>query len=94
MTNLNKLYRLYNICTPDEQKALKDLLLNHLPKEYTNKVIEMLSHKGITVDSQTIRNVKAGISKNIFVFSTIIEIAHEYKRLSIHLKKNLLQGDK
>lgn len=89
MTNLNKLCALYDIDTPKEQKALKDLLTNHLPKEYTGKVIDKLNTNNIVVDSQTVRNTKAGISKNILVFNAIIEIAKEYKTMSERLKKNL-----
>ena len=89
MTNLNKLYTLYDIHSSKEKETLKDLLLNHLPKEYTSKVIKKLDAKGITVDSQTVRNSKAGISKNILVFNVIIEIAREYKEMSNCLKNNL-----
>tara|TARA_R110002049_G_scaffold143633_1_gene305819 strand:+ start:15731 stop:16057 length:327 start_codon:yes stop_codon:yes gene_type:complete len=94
MTNLNKLYTLYNIHVPKEQKTLKDLLLNHLPKEYTSKVIEKLASKNIIVDSQMVRNTKGGIIKNIVVFNAIIEISKEYKAISNCLKKNLKSIDK
>lgn len=89
MTNLNKLYTLYNVHTHNEQETLKDLLLNHLPKEYTSKVISKLETEEIIVDSQTVRNIKSGISKNILVFNAIIEIAKEYKTISNRLKTNL-----
>ncbi|AUP80258.1 hypothetical protein [Flavivirga eckloniae] len=89
MTNLNKLYALYDISNSKEQEALKDLLANHLPKEYTQKVINKLKKSGLKIDSQTVRNTKAGISKNILVFNAIIEIAKEYKTLSDRLKRNL-----
>lgn len=89
MTNLNKLYTLYNVYTHNEQETLKDLLLNHLPKEYTGKVISKLETEDIIVDSQTVRNTKSGISKNILVFNAIIEIAKEYKTISNRLKTNL-----
>lgn len=89
MTNLNKLYALYDIRTRTEQEALEDLLTIHLPKEYTSKVIDKLNANGIIVDSQTVRNTKAGISKNILVFNAIIEIAREYKTMSNRLKKIL-----
>jgi hypothetical protein len=94
MTNLNKLYTLYDINGPKAQESLKDLLLNHLPKEYTSKVINKLNLENITVDSQTVRNTKAGIIKNILVFNAIIEIASEHKSLSNHLKNNLLKNKK
>ncbi len=89
MTNLNKLYVLYDVHSQIEKETLKDLLTNHLPKEYTAKVISKLKHQNITMDSQTIRNIKSGISKNIIVFNAIIEIANEYKVISNRLKKNL-----
>lgn len=89
MTNLNKLYTLYDVHSPKEQQTLEDLLANHLPKEYTAKVILKLANEDILVDSQTVRNIKSGINKNILVFSAIIEIATEYKAISIRLKKNL-----
>ncbi|WP_303318215.1 hypothetical protein Q4Q34_11095 [Flavivirga abyssicola] len=89
MTNLNKLYALYNIDIHKEQETLKDLLVNHLPKEYTSKVMDKLNTNEIIVDSQTVRNTKAGISKNILVFNAIIEVAKEYKAMSNRLKKNL-----
>tara|TARA_R110000868_G_scaffold56488_13_gene174876 strand:+ start:9241 stop:9519 length:279 start_codon:yes stop_codon:yes gene_type:complete len=89
MTNLNKLYTLYDVHSHKEQETLKDLLSNHLPKEYTNKVIARLASEGIKVDSQTVRNTKSGISKNILVFNAIIEMAKEYKSVSNRLKKNL-----
>ncbi len=89
MTNLNKLYTLYDIHGHKEQKALKDLLTNHLPKEYTSKVIDKLRANKVSVDSQTVRNTKAGISKNILVFNAILEIAKEYKTMSDRLKKIL-----
>ena len=89
MTNLNKLYTFYDITTQKEQEVLKDLLINHLPKEYTTKVINKLSTHNISIDSQTIRNTKSGISKNLLVFNAIIEIAKEYKEMSNRLKKNL-----
>ncbi|TYA74841.1 hypothetical protein [Seonamhaeicola marinus] len=91
MTNLNKLYALYDISRSSAQEALKDLLINHLPKEYTNKVIKKLEQEGVIVDSQTIRNTKAGLIKNILIFNSIIEIAKEHKTLSNRLKKNLLK---
>ena len=94
MTNLNKLYTLYNIHGAKAQEALKDLLTNHLPKEYTTKVIKKLSNEDVTVDSQTVRNTKAGITKNILIFNAIIEIAKEYQALSNQLKKNLLKNKK
>ena len=50
------------------------------------------AQKGLKIDSQTVRNIKAGISKNILVFTTIIEIAHEYKQLSDQLKNSLKKG--
>ena len=90
MTNLNKLYTYYDIHSSKEQETLKDLLINHLPKEYTNTVIANLASKGIKVDSQTVRNAKSGINKNIVVFNAIIEMAKEYKYLSEQLKENLL----
>lgn len=89
MTNLNKLCTLYNVHSTKEQETLKDLLTNHLPKEYTNKIIAKLALEGIEVDSQTIRNTKSGISKNVLVFNAIIEMAKEYKSVSNRLKKNL-----
>ncbi|MDD7886349.1 hypothetical protein [Flavivirga sp. 57AJ16] len=89
MTNLNKLYALYDIRILKEQKALEDLLIKHLPKEYTSKVIDKLSANKVIVDSQTVRNTKAGISKNILVFNAIIEVAKEYKVMANRLKKNL-----
>lgn len=89
MTNLNKLYTLYDINEEKEQEVLKELLINHLPKEYTSKVINKLSEDNITIDSQTIRNTKSGISKNIVVFNAIIEVAKIYKTISEKLKSNL-----
>ncbi|GAA3616838.1 hypothetical protein Q4Q39_00785 [Flavivirga amylovorans] len=89
MTNLNKLYALYNIEMHKDQETLKDLLENHLPKEYTSKVIQKLKTNEIIVDSQMVRNTKAGISKNILVFNAIIEVAKEYKIMANRLKKNL-----
>ncbi|WP_034041545.1 hypothetical protein [Wocania ichthyoenteri] len=89
MTNLNKLYTLYDVHSQIEQETLKDLLTNHLPKEYTAKVIHKLSNEGIIVDSQMVRNIKSGISKNILVFNAIIEIANKYKVVSNRLKQNL-----
>lgn len=90
MTNLNKLYSLYYINGTQAQKALKDLLVNHLPKEYTEKVIKKLKEDNIITDSQTVRNTKAGIIKNILVFNAIIEVAKEHQTLSNKLKNNLL----
>ncbi len=89
MTNLNKLYIYYDVHSPKEQETLKDLLTNHLPKEYTAKVILKLANEDIKVDSQTVRNVKSGISKNILIFNAIVEIASKYKAISNRLKKNL-----
>lgn len=89
MTNLNKLYTLYDVHSQIEQETLKDLLTNHLPKEYTAKVIRKLANENIIVDSQMVRNIKSGISKNILVFNAIVEIAKEYKTISNLLKKNL-----
>ena len=91
MTNLNKLCTLYDVHSPEEQEALKDLLTNHLPREYTSKVISKLADDNIVTDSQTIRNIKSGINKNILIFNAIIEIASEYKALSNRLKDNLSQ---
>ena len=93
MTNLNKLYALYDIHIRKEQETLKDLLINHLPKEYTSKVIYKLSSNKVIVDSQTVRNTKAGISKNILVFNAILEIAREYKTMS-NLMKKILKSNK
>ncbi|MEC3906847.1 hypothetical protein VOI54_07440 [Tamlana sp. 2201CG12-4] len=89
MTNLNKLYTFYDISTPKEKEALRDLLVNHLPKEYTGKVIDKLRANNIEVDSQTVRNIKSGICKNILVFNAIIEVANEFKTISNNLKANL-----
>ncbi|GAA3648315.1 hypothetical protein [Flavivirga jejuensis] len=89
MTNLNKLCALYDIQTRTEQEALENLLTIHLPKEYTAKVIDKLKENGISSDSQTVRNTKAGISKNILVFNAIVEIAREHKTMSNRLKKIL-----
>jgi hypothetical protein len=89
MTNLNKLYTLYDVSKQKEQEVLKDLLVNHLPKEYTSIVIAKLVNDNIKVDSQTVRNTKSGISKNIIVFNAIIEVAKMYKTISNRLKNNL-----
>ncbi|MEP1487602.1 MAG: hypothetical protein ABJL44_10180 [Algibacter sp.] len=89
MTNLNKLYTLYDVRKQKEQEVLKDLLVNHLPKEYTSRVISKLLNDDIKVDSQTVRNTKSGISKNIIVFNAIIEVAKMYKTISNRLKNNL-----
>ncbi len=89
MTNLNKLYTLYNVESIKEKEVLKDLLVNHLPKEYTAKVILRLAKDKIKTDSQTVRNTKSGISKNILIFNAIIEVAKEHKYISNRLKKNL-----
>lgn len=89
MTNLNKLCILYDVDPQKEREVLKDLLINHLPKEYTAKVIHKLALVNIDTDSQTIRNVKSGITKNILVFNAIVEVAKEYKGISHRLKKNL-----
>lgn len=89
MTNLNKLYTLYDVHSQIEQETLKDLLTNHLPKEYTAKVIRKLASENIIVDSQMVRNIKSGISKNILVFNAIVEIANKYKVVSNRLKQNL-----
>lgn len=89
MTNLNKLYTSYEVNTPKEREVLKDLLTNHLPKEYTAMVISKLKAKHFEVDSQTVRNTKCGLTKNIVIFNTIIEIAKEYKHMALKLKDNL-----
>ncbi len=89
MTNLNKLYTYYDVDDKKEQEVLLDLLKNHLPKEYTSKVITKLAEEGLTTDSQTVRNIKSGISKNIQVFNAIIEVAKEYEKISNRLKNNL-----
>ncbi|GAB1857480.1 hypothetical protein MHTCC0001_23160 [Flavobacteriaceae bacterium MHTCC 0001] len=89
MTNLNKLYTLYGVDTRKEKDALKDLLTNHLPKEYTRMVINKLELKGVQVDSQTVRNTKGGISKNLLIFSAIVEVAKEYKIISNQFKEQL-----
>ncbi|GAA3585102.1 hypothetical protein GCM10022395_36400 [Snuella lapsa] len=89
MTNLNKLYALYDVRSQKERDTLSDLLTNHLPKEYTSLVIQKLKRQGIYTDSQSVRNIKGGISKNILVFNAIVEIANEYKTVSNRLKDNL-----
>ncbi|GGD29117.1 hypothetical protein [Hyunsoonleella pacifica] len=89
MTNLNKLYTLYDVSSGKEKNVLKDLLINHLPKEYTKMVINNLKLKGIQVDSQTVRNTKSGISKNILVFNAIVEVAKEFKTISNQFKDKL-----
>lgn len=89
MTNLNKLYALYDVDSVKEQETLRDLLLNHLPREYTAMVISKLKSENIKVDSQMVRNIKSGIGKNILIFNAIVEVANEYKTLSKRLKKNL-----
>lgn len=89
MTNLNKLFSFYNVCSHKEQEALRDLLENHLPKYYTSEVIEKLKSEDIAVDSGVVRNVKIGLSKNIFVFNAIVEVAKKYKTVSDSLKNKL-----
>ncbi|WP_242204946.1 hypothetical protein [Aestuariivivens insulae] len=89
MTNLNKLYTSYDVNTPKEREVLKDLLTKYLPKEYTAIVISKLKAKHYEVDSQTVRNTKCGLTKNIVIFNTIVEIAREYKSITLKLKENL-----
>lgn len=89
MTNLNKLYSFYNVCSHKEKESLEDLLINHLPKEYTSKVIEKLKTEGVAVKSGLVRNVKNGLSKNIIVFNAIVSVASEYKLFSDRMKKTL-----
>ncbi len=89
MTNLIKIYTLYNVHSHKERDVLKDLLENHLPKEYTKKVIKKLALEEIAVSSGAVRNVKYGYCKNMAVFNAIIEIAREQKEISDRLKKNL-----
>lgn len=89
MTNLNKLYTHYDVSSVKERNVLKNLLVNHLPKEYTKMVINNLKSKGIHVDSQTVRNTKSGISKNILVFNAIIEVAKEFETISNQFKEKL-----
>jgi len=89
MTNLHKLYAFYNVCSHIEKDTLKDLLENHLPKEYTSKVIEKLKADDIAVDSAIVRNVKCGRTKDVFVFNAIVEVAKEYKEVSENLQSKL-----
>ncbi|WP_203258101.1 hypothetical protein [Hyunsoonleella ulvae] len=89
MTNLNKLYTHYDVSSVKERNVLKNLLVNHLPKEYTKMVINNLKSKGIHVDSQTVRNTKSGISKNILVFNAIVEVAKEFETISNQFKEKL-----
>lgn len=87
MTNLNKLYTLYNVHSHIEQENLSDLLENHLPNEYTQLVLDKLRDNTLT--SQLVRTVKAGIRKNIAVFTAIVEVANDAKILDQKLREKL-----
>lgn len=89
MTNLDKIYKYYNVHLHKEQEFIKDLLTNHLPGEYTSKVIQKLNEKKIVVKAGAIRNVKCGLQKNLEIFNGILDIALENKGLSESLKKTL-----
>ena len=79
----------YNVQTHIEKERMKDLLENHLPKNYAKKVISKLSEEKIAVDSQFVRTVKGGFRKDVIVFNAIIEVATEAETISKRIKKNL-----
>ncbi|OBQ56067.1 hypothetical protein JJL45_05360 [Tamlana sp. s12] len=90
MTNLNKLYTLYDVHSHNKGKV-KDLLSNHLPSNYTKKVQDNLLSEGIEISRQSIRQVKLGTYKNLAVFNELLEVAiqnkHARKKLTEILKK-------
>lgn len=90
MTNLNKLYDYYDVHTHN-QEMVKELLTVHLPKSYTSEVQEILKNKRPGVSSQTIRQVKCGLYKDVFIYAAIIEVANKYKKASQKLS-SLLQS--
>lgn len=90
MTNLNKIFKFYDVQSHN-QTTVKELLTVHLPKTYTQEVIDHLESLGISTSSQTIRNVKSGTHKDLIVFNAIITVAEKYKELANNLQKKFKQ---
>ncbi|MFB9055031.1 hypothetical protein ACFFVB_18265 [Formosa undariae] len=88
MTNLNKLYTLYDVHSHKRAKV-KDLLKNHLPSGYSKKVEKKLLDEGVIVPLQSIRQVKFGTFKNAVIFNAILEVAIENKKAKVKLQKTL-----
>ena len=65
-------------------KKAHDILNEHLPNLYVNKVSEKLSKK---ISLGTIRNVRHGLSNNIEVLNALVEVALENKSNIEKLKK-------
>lgn len=89
MTKINKIASFYNVHSHKELKVLEDLIENHIPGRYTQKVINKLAKEGIAVSSDVVRNIKGGFEKDVRVFNAIIEVAKENKAGLDRLKNNL-----
>ena len=89
MTNLNKLFSFYDVHSHEAQENLKNLLFNHLPHDYTKHIIAKLKEENVTASSQTVRNVKSGITKDVIVFGAIVEFAKKSKEAKETIKDTL-----
>lgn len=88
MTNLNKIFKYYDVQSHN-QRIVKELLTVHLPKTYTSEVIDLLDALGVSTSSQTVRNVKSGTHKDLKIFNAIITVAERYQRLAKDLENKL-----
>lgn len=78
MTNINKFETLYDMQSHKAEKILS--LFKYLPFGYTLEVQRRTNKERPELSSQTIRNVKAGITKDLYVLNHIIALAKEHKK--------------
>lgn len=62
-------------------KAARNILKEHLPNRYVEKVADKLPDKD-NISFGTIRNVKNGLSDRIDVLNALVEVAVENKELN------------
>lgn len=78
-TKVNKLMELYNMQV-HKAEPIVELIDNHIPRTYTDVIIDRCKKKKISVSDNTVKDVKLFRRKNVRVLNVILEFARENQR--------------
>ncbi|MGI0106701.1 hypothetical protein [Salinimicrobium sp. WS361] len=85
-TKVNKLTQLYKMQSHKAERIV-ELIENHIPRLYTDVIIERCKKNGIIVSDNVVKDVKLFRTKNVQVLNVILEFARENRKAQRKLEQ-------
>ncbi|WZL88281.1 hypothetical protein VS868_11810 [Salinimicrobium sp. 3283s] len=85
-TKVNKLTQLYKMQSHKAERIV-ELIENHIPRLYTDVIIERCKKNGIIVSDNVVKDVKLFRTKNVRVLNVILEFARENRKAQRKLEQ-------